>query len=156
MYIVSDQGPQFRAEYRAWCRRRSVQPRFGAVGKSGSIAVLERFFRSLKSEMLRRLPIVPMALARMSREVDAYAGWYNEHRPHQGLGGDTPAERRDRKPPARTRRAWETRAQYPLARGDPSRPGVPKRRRVKGHLVLQLERIANRSHLPIIELRHAA
>ena len=155
-YIVSDQGAQFQDHYRRWCRRRGVRPRFGAIGKHGSIAVLERFFRSLKDEMLRRLPIVPMALPRMGREVDAYVLWYNEHRPHQGLAGRTPAEVRDREKPAASKTGWETRLRYPLARGDPSRASRGKRRRVKGHLVLELQRVDSRSHLPIVQLRHVA
>jgi hypothetical protein len=154
-YIVSDQGSQFRDDYRSWCDRRGIRARFGAVGRSGSIAVIERFFRSLKSEILRSLPIVPMTLARMTREVDLYVLWYNLHRPHQGLAGRTPADVRDRK--RSRRRAWEPRPRYPLAlaRGDPRGPKKPKRR-VRGRLVLQLERVAGRSHLPIVELRHVA
>lgn len=156
-YIVSDRGAQFRDDYVEWCRRRSIRPRFGAVGKSGSIAVIERFFRSLKDEMLRRLPVLPMPLAHMMREIDAYVRWYNEHRPHQGLDGDTPAERRDRAPAARKKRARETRSHYPLARGDPAPSKCKaKRRRLKGQFVLQLDCVAHRDHLPIVELKHAA
>jgi transposase InsO family protein len=53
-YTVSDQGSQFQSEYRRWCARHGVKPRFGAVGRYGSIAVIERFVRTLKSEGLRR------------------------------------------------------------------------------------------------------
>jgi transposase InsO family protein len=42
-YIISDQGSQFQREYRDWCKKNGVKPRFGAVGKHGSIAVIERF-----------------------------------------------------------------------------------------------------------------
>jgi transposase InsO family protein len=54
-HLISDQGPQFREEYAAWCRLRGVESRFGSVGQHDSIAVIERFFRSLKQEMLGRL-----------------------------------------------------------------------------------------------------
>lgn len=151
-YIVSDRGAQFEAEYVAWCERRGVRPRFGAVGKSGSIAVIERFFRSLKGEMLRRLPLLPMSLARMAREVGAYVAWYNDHRPHQGLGGRTPAEVRAGGRAAVDAQAWEPRPRYPLARGDPR----GRRRRVKGCLVLELGRVGDRPHLPIVALRRVA
>ena len=41
-YTVTDQGPQFWGEYRAWCKRHGVKPRYGAVGQHGSLAVIER------------------------------------------------------------------------------------------------------------------
>ncbi|MBL8739942.1 MAG: DDE-type integrase/transposase/recombinase, partial [Myxococcales bacterium] len=37
-HIISDQGVQFRDEYREWCRSLNVRPRFGAVHQHGSIA----------------------------------------------------------------------------------------------------------------------
>ena len=55
-YIISDKGKQFwYAVYKAWCRLKNIKPRFGAVGKSGSIAVVERFIRTLKSDCTRRI-----------------------------------------------------------------------------------------------------
>lgn len=49
-YLVCDKGKQFWCgSFKEWCRRKGVQPRFGAVGKRGSIAVVERFVGSLKS-----------------------------------------------------------------------------------------------------------
>ncbi|MFW5740627.1 MAG: DDE-type integrase/transposase/recombinase [Myxococcota bacterium] len=52
---ITDQGVQFGAAFRTWCARHNVRPRFGAVGRYGSIAVVERFMRTLKSEGLRRV-----------------------------------------------------------------------------------------------------
>jgi transposase InsO family protein len=89
-YIVTDQGSQFQGDYRRWCARHGVRPRFGAVGKKGSIAVIERFFRSLKGECCRRI-LVPCTLEAMVAELDLYLRWYNECRPHRALGGLTPA-----------------------------------------------------------------
>jgi hypothetical protein len=155
-YIVSDRGTQFQSDYLAWCHRRGVRPRFGAVGRSGSIAVIERFFRSLKDEMLRPLRLVPMTVAGMARELAAYVLWYNEHRPHQGLGGRTPAEMLAGVRPARSKTVWETRPRYTLARGDPTPRLRGSKRRVQGRLVLELRRVANKPHLPIVELRHVA
>jgi len=41
-YIICDKGSQFWcAGFKAWCRCRGIRPRFGAVGKHGSIAVVE-------------------------------------------------------------------------------------------------------------------
>ena len=58
---ISDHGVQFGAAFREWCERHGVQPRFGAIGRYGSIAVIERFMRTLKSEGLRRV-LVPLRL----------------------------------------------------------------------------------------------
>ncbi len=53
-YLISDKGKQFWCpEFKDWCERKDITPRFGAVGKKGSIAVIERFIRSLKRECLR-------------------------------------------------------------------------------------------------------
>ena len=57
-YTVSDQGSQFQGEYLDWCDQHEVRPRFGALGKKGGIAVVERFIRTMKSEGLRRI-LVP-------------------------------------------------------------------------------------------------
>jgi transposase InsO family protein len=150
-YTISDKGVQFRDEYKAWCKRRGVRPRFGAVGEHGSIAVLERFFRSLKTEMLRRLPWVPMSKKRLTEEVAAYMGWYDLHRPHQGLCGRTPFELRTGTEPARERRL-EPRPAYPIDQ----RHDLPKGRRVKGELIVVVDHFEGRSHLPIVSLREAA
>ena len=61
-YTVTDQGVQFRQGFRDWCIQHGVKPRFGAVGESGSIAVLERFWLTLKDECTRRI-MVPYAIA---------------------------------------------------------------------------------------------
>jgi transposase InsO family protein len=81
-YIISDKGPQFwcKASMR-WCRRRKIRPRFAAVGHYGSIAVAERFIRTLKEEGLRRVP-VPLNLREMREQISAIACWYNACRPH--------------------------------------------------------------------------
>jgi transposase InsO family protein len=57
-HLITDQGKQFIAdEFRAWCRHRGIQQRFGAIGKYGSLAVVERFIRSMKSECTRAILI---------------------------------------------------------------------------------------------------
>ena len=59
-YVLCDKGPQFWCKaFKRWCRRRKIKPRFGAVGQYGSIAVIERFIRTLKDEGLRRI-LVPL------------------------------------------------------------------------------------------------
>jgi transposase InsO family protein len=48
-YIICDRGKQFDCDaFRAWCKRKGIRPRFGAVGKHGSIAVVERAILTIK------------------------------------------------------------------------------------------------------------
>ena len=47
--------------------------------------------RSLKDEWLRRIQI-PLRRDAMQRELECYKRWFEEHRPHQSLGGKTPRE----------------------------------------------------------------
>jgi transposase InsO family protein len=148
-YIISDQGTQFREEYRDWCQARGVRPRFGAVGRFGSIAVLERFMRSLKAEGLRRLLTVPLDEARMTEELAVFVDWYNEERPHCGLGGDTPNEVYFDRPRARAGPRFEVRGPYPTR-------DVELRAEAGTVVELHVERFRGRDHLPVIELRRAA
>jgi transposase InsO family protein len=148
-HIVSDQGSQFRDEYLTWCKRKNVRPRFGKIGEHGSIAVIERFFRSFKQECFRKL-LVPMRLASFQAELSAYVTWYNDCRPHQGLGGAAPAERLGRTS-SPTRPIFELRPSL-RARGDPP----PRRSRACRALQLRVHYLEGRRHLPLIELRRAA
>jgi transposase InsO family protein len=151
-HIVSDQGVQFRDEYRQWCRSLAVRPRFGAVHQHGSIAMIERFWRSMKDECFRRMP-VPLALGAMRRELAAYLDWYHNHRPHQALGGLTPAERMSGERPARDKRRLEARPNMPIGSSSANRM---KPRRVKGTLQLCVIRQLGAAKLPVLELRQAA
>jgi putative transposase len=91
-HIISDKGSQFHCDaFRRWCKRRRIKPRYGAVGKYGSIAVIERFIRSLKNEWTRRI-LIPFDRQQMRRHLSTYARWYNHFRPHQSLAGRTPQE----------------------------------------------------------------
>jgi transposase InsO family protein len=77
-YFVTDKGKQFDCgAFRKCCRRRRIKPRYGAVGKYGSI-VIERFNRTLKHEGLFLITI-PFRLARMREEVRLIIEHYNPH-----------------------------------------------------------------------------
>ena len=76
---------------RRWCRRRGIRQRFGAVGKYGSIAVVERLIRTIKNECTRRL-LIPYERHVFRRELALYVDWFNCHRPHEVLDGATPEE----------------------------------------------------------------
>ena len=151
-YTVSDQGVQFREHFVAWCARHGVKPRFGAIGRHGSIAVIERFMRTLKSEGLRRV-LVPLRLDEMCSAVASVVGWYNEVRPHEAVGGATPSEVYDGRLPANRLPRVEPRARYPV--GSPcARPQVPIG--CCSDFVVQVRGFEGEPHLPVVELRDAA
>jgi len=115
-YVICHKGPQFWCKaFKRWCRHRKVRPRFGAVGQYGSLAVIERFIRTLKDEGLRRV-LVPLNHRKMRTEVGAIIGWYNTYRPHSWLGGRTPEERYRRITAACRRARWEPRPHWPVGR----------------------------------------
>ena len=113
-YIICDKGSQFWCDgFKAWCKRRKIKPRFGAVGQYGSIAVIERFIRTLKDECTRRL-VVPLRRRGMRRELISHLDWYNEHRPHEYLDGKTPNEVYHDRPAASETPRIEPRSNWPL------------------------------------------
>jgi len=62
-YIICDKGKQFRCDaFKAWCDGHGITPRFGAVGRHGSIALVERFILTLKNECTRII-LVPLRSA---------------------------------------------------------------------------------------------
>jgi transposase InsO family protein len=155
-YTVTDHGVQFQYVYRTWCERWRVTPRFGAIGKYGSIALVERFWRTMKAEAFgpgRRL--VPLSRATMVSLSEHFARWYNESRPHQGLTGRTPNEVFFAIAPANSRPRLEPRARYP-AHASCAAP----RAGVRGKSGVKLELVVNHPdgapHLPVIEIRTAA
>jgi transposase InsO family protein len=154
-HLVTDRGEQFRARtFRRWCRREGIAQRFGAVGKHGSIAVIERLIRTLKEECTRRL-LVPYDRRSLRREIALYVSWYNSHRPHTLLGSRTPNEVYYGRPPACTAPRFEPRHSWP--RGSPcATPLAPVRGRRGTRLNCHVSYLAGRKHLPIVTLDRAA
>jgi hypothetical protein len=68
-HLIVDQGPEFKCEHfeNVWSKAWNILLRFGAVGKHGSIAVVERFHRTMK-ELLRQIT-VPEDQAAFEREL---------------------------------------------------------------------------------------
>jgi transposase InsO family protein len=153
-YIVTDQGGQFWcSSFKDWCKATGIKPRFGAVGKHGSIAVVERLIRTLKDECTRVIP-VPARRRDFRAELALFAEWFNEQRPHAFLNGRTPNEvYHDRHPRCRHPR-FEPRARWP--RGSPcAAPRVPVKGKPGVRLVLHVEHHGGRRHLPIVTVRAA-
>ena len=154
-YVITDQGQQFVAvAFRRWCRRHGIRQRFGAVGKYGSIAVVERLIRTMKNECTRRI-LVPLRLAAFQRELSIFADWYDNERPQETLRSRTPDEVYFGLRPACRMPRFEPRRRWPrpspctsprvLVRGS---PGVVIELDVRRHL--------RRKHLPVVQLHRAA
>jgi transposase InsO family protein len=100
-HFVSDKGRQFiDSGFRQFLFGLGVQQRFGAVGKTGSIAIIERFWKQLKYTLsLRSFP--PFFQDDFERRLESWLFFYTNFRPHQGLAGATPSEVFLRQKPAR-------------------------------------------------------
>jgi len=154
-YVICDKGPQFWcAGFKRWCKRRGIRPRFGAVGKHGSIAVVERFIRSLKEEGQRRT-LISLCQRTFQQGVSSYANWYNEYRPHTALCGATPNEIYLGRRPANRLPRFEPRLRWP--RGSPcARPQVLVKGKPGVRLELAVTFQGGRKHLPVITLARVA
>jgi transposase InsO family protein len=91
-HFVSDRGRCFTGHiFRCALERLGVKPRFGAIGKKGSIALIERLWRTLKDALGLRL-LRPLAAEDLAAKIEVGLVHYAHFRPHQGLGGATPEE----------------------------------------------------------------
>ena len=129
-HLITDHGRQFTsaAFMRALARRR-IRRRFGAIGRTGSVALVERFWRSMKDEYARGL-FLYRPIARIERQMRSFALWFNAERPHTSLGFRTPDDVHHGRPRRRPRN---------LTRG-----------------VLAVRFVSGDSRLPVLRLRHAA
>jgi putative transposase len=103
MWLVSDKDPALRSRLlNAVLRRHGIRRRYGAVGRKGSIAVIERMWRSMKQEYVRHL-FLYRSTGTIDMRVRRWASWFNAERPHQGLGQLTPDEVYRGRPPRQLR-----------------------------------------------------
>jgi putative transposase len=154
-YIVSDKGRQFDCRgFREWCGWKGIEPRYAATGHRGATSVIERFFRSVKEEWLRR-GVVPRRRDSMRRHVTSYLTWYSEFRPHQGLGGQTPDEVFEGRRPANTKARWEPRPKWPTD-SPGALPAARPRKRQASRVGILVRFHEGSRHLPIVEVKPAA
>jgi putative transposase len=154
-YIICDKGQQFWCDtFKDWCDRQGVAPRFGAVGQHGSIALIERFFLSLKNECTRII-LVPLRTDAFHLELTYFTHWYNHSRPHSSLNGKTPHEVYHGLLPASERPRYEPRARWPRCSPCAS-PHVPVTGNCGAPIRLDVRYHSDRKHLPIVDLRLAA
>jgi putative transposase len=86
----TDQGAQFTAEsFTGVLRRRGIQISMDGKGRCLDNVFVERLWRSLKYEDVYLYAYESLAAARAG--IRRYFTFYNESRPHQTLGYQTPA-----------------------------------------------------------------
>jgi len=91
-HLVTDQGSQFMAkEFIDRIKVLGVLHRFGAIGKTGSIALIERLWRTLKHQLALKV-FKPLVADELEQRLALGLHYYAFLRPHQGLTGATPAE----------------------------------------------------------------
>ena len=98
-HIISDQAQVFVSDaFAELLKQWNIKPRFGAIGKHGSIAVTERVIKTLKYEWLRCVPIIK-GFDHLTSMCMEFEHWYNAWRPHMTLEGLRPDDSYyDRKP----------------------------------------------------------
>jgi transposase InsO family protein len=91
-HLVTDQGPQFTAAvFMDVVKAAGTKQRFGAVRMVGSIARIERLWRTFKGiGGVGQHP--PLTLSDCQKRVELALLYYAYLRPHRSLGGATPAE----------------------------------------------------------------
>lgn len=87
--IQSDHGSEFSKWFTKRIIERGMAHRHSRVRTPNDNAHLERFNRTIQEECLQR---IPRSLKRWRREIPEYLRYYNEERPHMGLGMKTPAD----------------------------------------------------------------
>jgi transposase InsO family protein len=154
-HLISDKGGQFWCDgFKNWCDRLTIKPRFGAVGKHGSIAVLERFIGTMKREGTRRW-LIPMCRTTFRNELKPFIDWYNEHRPHSALDGCTPYEVYHSLPPANRQPRCEPRPRWPR-KSRCAKPQTLVAGKPGDEFTLKIDFVNGRKHLPIVTLKRAA
>ena len=155
-YIVCDRDSVFDCDaFGRWVRRKDIQPpRYGAVGKHGSTAIIERLMLTTK-RTLQLLPIIPLRRESLRRELVAVFDWYNECRPHMTLGGKTLNEVYDNRYPANRRPRLEPRRRWP--RGSPcAQPWALVAGKPGDQFNVRVDYHAGQRHLPVVTLRRVA
>jgi len=155
-HLVCDQGKQFTDKhFKTWCKRKlGRKPRYGAVGEHGSIAVIERFIRTLKDHYLRKI-LIPYNSKQMRSEMTVFIQWYNRHRPHESLEGATPIERYEDSTPANQLPRYEPRCKWPR-KSSCAKPIVPVKDWQGVKLELAVFFMDDHRKLPVVELSKAA
>jgi len=91
-HLVVDQGSQFTAEeFRAAVNAHKVRIRYGAIGLTHSLGLIDRFFRTIKDSLSLRT-FRPWNLRDFRRRLAIALLHYDYVRPHASLEAFTPIE----------------------------------------------------------------
>jgi transposase InsO family protein len=102
-YLITDLGGEFTGKvFLRAVARRGTRQRFASQDNLFATARLERFWRTLKQSLTLRLA-APLTREDLEQRIELALLHYLLFRPHQGLGGATPAEAFLEREPACTR-----------------------------------------------------
>lgn len=87
--VQTDHGPEFSKWFTKKLDEHAIEHRHTRVRKPNDNAHIERFNRTIQEECIQRLP---KKLEIWQKEIPDYISYYNNNRPHQGIGWLTPAE----------------------------------------------------------------
>lgn len=88
--VQTDHGPEFSKWFTKKLLEQQTEHRHSRVRKPNDNAHIERFNRTIQEECISRLP---RKLEVWQREIPDYIYYYNNDRPHMGIGWLTPAEK---------------------------------------------------------------
>jgi putative transposase len=90
-HLITDKGGQFRAGiFIKFLKGFGIQHRYASISKANGNSKVERFFLSLKYELLNLYLF--FSKSKVDRLLKDYLKYYNEYRPHEALDGQVPDE----------------------------------------------------------------
>jgi len=116
-FLITDHGCQFRKRFSAVVKAWGIHHVRGRVRAPFLNGKLERTFRTFR--LWWRVVLTGLSARSIQRHLDRYQHWYNHHRPHSALDGQTPGE------------AWggeDMPQPLPFRASDASRPHIAVRR----------------------------
>lgn len=92
LILHSDQGSPYTSKaFTKYCKRKGLRQSMSRAGTPGDNAVMERYFNTLKAELIDQRSYKEETV--LYRDIAEYSyDWYNETRPHTYNGGIPPAK----------------------------------------------------------------